>query len=195
MRRPKDHRPAILNAAAQLFGQKRFHEVLMDDVADAAGVAKGTVYRFYRTKEELLLAVCLFSLDELARELEQVAARPENARVRLSRMVESAHRYFRQRSDFFEVMQREWGHACLDKMSPFTARRAKARGIYARVIRDGQTTGEFRGVDAETAAGILMGMNRAMLHSGDSRHKPEKTARLVLDVFLSGIAVPKGARS
>jgi AcrR family transcriptional regulator len=195
MRRPTDHRPAILKAAARLFGHKRFHEVLMADIAAAAGIAKGTIYRFYRTKEELLADICLVLLDELAGDLERVAQQRVSARARLARMVECAIRHFRQRSDFFEVMQREWGHACLGKKTPFMARRARARGIYAGVIRDGQGAGEFRRVDPDTAADILMGMNRTILHFGDPQLPPERVARLILDVFLYGVAREKDGMS
>jgi len=194
MRRPKDHRPVILKAAARLFGQKRFHEVLMEDVADAAGVAKGTIYRFYPTKEALLVATCLVSLDELAGALHEVARRPESAKARLRRMCERAAQHFRQNHDFFEVLQREWGHACFDKGSPFMARRSTARGIYATVIRDGQAAGEFRAVHADTAADMLMGLNRAMREFGDPRLTPAQLAGLVVDVFLHGIGNAKGKK-
>lgn len=194
MRRPKDHRPAILSAAARLFRQKRFHEVLVEDVAAAAGVAKGTIYRFYRTKEELLAEICFVSLEELACDLARIARQPVRARVRLGRMVEGAARYFREHSDFFEVMQREWGQACLAKRSPFQTSRKKAREIYAGVIRDGQAAGEFRTVDARTAADMLMGMNRSMIHFGDSRLPPRRVAQLILEVFLGGIALLEGRR-
>lgn len=188
MRIAKDHRPAILSAAARLFGQKRFHQVLIDDVAAAAGIAKGTIYRYYRTKEDLLAGVCLVLLDDLAAELSHIAARNASARTRLQAMVRCALRHFRRRSDFFEVMQREWGRACLDPKSPVRQRRVRARRIYAGVIREGQAAGEFRRMDAGTAADILMGMNRTMLHFGDPRLPPEDAARLVVDVFLRGIA-------
>jgi TetR/AcrR family fatty acid metabolism transcriptional regulator len=194
MRTAKDHRPAILKAAAGLFGQRRFHEVLIEDVAAAAGVAKGTIYRFYRTKEELLAAICLVSLDELACDLERVATRPVSARERLRQMVGNAVRHFRRDSDFFEVMQREWGRACHGKGSPFMTRRAKARKLYANVIRSGQAAGEFRSIPAERAADLLMAMNRGMLCNGDKRLPAARVTGLILDVFLDGMAVSRGKR-
>jgi TetR/AcrR family transcriptional regulator, fatty acid metabolism regulator protein len=192
MRRAKDHRPAILDAAARLFQRKRFHEVLVADVAAEAGGAKGTIYRFYRTKEELLAATCFVSLEELASELAQMAELPENAQWRLDKMLEGAARYFREHTDYFEVMQREWGQACLQRKSRYLAYRAKTRAIFAKVIRDGQAAGEFREVEASSAADMLMGMNRSMLFFGDPRLSPARVARLVLEVFLRGISVPKG---
>ena len=41
----------ILEAAAQLFATHRYHEVRMEDVAAEAGVAKGTIYRYFKDKE------------------------------------------------------------------------------------------------------------------------------------------------
>lgn len=192
MRRPKDHRPAILNAAARLFRQKRFHEVLVEDVAEAAGVAKGTVYRFYRTKEELLAESCYVCLEELTCDLARIAQEPESARERLARMLEGAARYFREHSDFFDVLQREWGQACLQRKSRYLAYRSRTRAVFARVIRSGQAAGEFREVDTSAAADMLMGMNRSMLYFGDSRLSAARMAQLVLEVFLRGIAVPNG---
>ncbi|NBT62453.1 MAG: TetR/AcrR family transcriptional regulator, partial [Planctomycetia bacterium] len=43
----------ILAAAEVMFASKRFHEVLMEDIAIGAGVGKGTIYRYFKNKEEL----------------------------------------------------------------------------------------------------------------------------------------------
>jgi AcrR family transcriptional regulator len=192
MRRPKDHKPAILSAAARLFSQKRYHEVLMEDVAAAAQVGKGTIYRFYPTKEALLAALCLGSFDELTAELERQADAPQRASARLARMIEGVVRHFRQRSDVLEIIQREWSQACLMKMPAFAARRKKTRSLFARVIREGQAADEFRALDAEVAADMLMGMNRNLIRFGDPRLSPARAARMIIDVFLQGISVRKG---
>lgn len=47
----------ILDAAAELFAQKPFHEVRLDDIAAKARVGKGTVYLYWSSKEEVYLAV------------------------------------------------------------------------------------------------------------------------------------------
>lgn len=48
---------AILNAAYVLFGSKGFYETKMSEIAEQAGIAKGTVYLYFKSKEELFLAV------------------------------------------------------------------------------------------------------------------------------------------
>ncbi len=49
---------AILGAAAHLFSVREFRDVSIDDVARGAGLAKGTVYLYFRTKETLFLELC-----------------------------------------------------------------------------------------------------------------------------------------
>lgn len=56
--KPTEQRRAeILEAALGLFSSKGFHDTTMDEVANAAGVAKGTIYLYFQSKEHLLLAL------------------------------------------------------------------------------------------------------------------------------------------
>jgi AcrR family transcriptional regulator len=56
--KPTEQRRAeILEAALTLFSSKGFHETTMEEVANAAGVAKGTIYLYFQSKEHLLLAL------------------------------------------------------------------------------------------------------------------------------------------
>src|ERR1700687_2633793 len=45
----------ILEAAKQVFARKGFHDATMDDVAEEAGVAKGTLYLYFRSKREIFV--------------------------------------------------------------------------------------------------------------------------------------------
>ena len=46
-------RKRIIESAAKLFSQKSYHEVMMEDVAKLSSIAKGTVYNYFDSKEEL----------------------------------------------------------------------------------------------------------------------------------------------
>jgi AcrR family transcriptional regulator len=56
-RRPDDRYQELLEAALQVFAQKGYRNTRLDEVAEAAGVTKGTIYHYFDTKEELLLSV------------------------------------------------------------------------------------------------------------------------------------------
>jgi AcrR family transcriptional regulator len=190
MRPAKNHRPELLKAAARLFAQKQFHEVLMEDVADEAGVAKGTVYRFFCTKDDLYVAVCLEFLDELTAQLTEVAQRPDEPRIRLECMAILIFKYFHARRDFFQVMQREWGGT---HRNALLARRSSTRSLLAQVLKEGQQGGAFRdAVNPDLAADGLMGMIRNFVRFGDPRLTPDQMIPHLLDLFLHGMAASEG---
>ena len=68
MGRPRDERAdrAILSAALELMAEHGVHGLRIDDVADRAGVGKATIYRRYRSKEELVAAAVGALVSEIA---------------------------------------------------------------------------------------------------------------------------------
>lgn len=54
---PRDNRAAILEAALKTFAERGFHAATLEDIADAAGITKGTIYWYFKTKEALLSAI------------------------------------------------------------------------------------------------------------------------------------------
>ena len=88
------HRQQVLAAAAQLFGERGVEAVTMDEIAQAASVGKGTLYRRYADKGQLVLALmdaCVQRLqDQVAAELESSSRAPVLAQLEavLARMVD-----------------------------------------------------------------------------------------------------------
>jgi AcrR family transcriptional regulator len=78
--RRKDARPQeLLDAALALFVEKGFAASRMDEVAQRAGVSKGTLYLYYPSKEELFKAVVRHNLSSLIAEGQEVAANFEGS--------------------------------------------------------------------------------------------------------------------
>src|SRR5262249_24068290 len=95
----------ILAAAARLFATHRFHEARMEDIAAVAEVGKGPLYRYFKDKEELYLALleraALSLHDRLAQALAGVAA----PREQLVRLVETLLGYFDEQPHVLDLMQ------------------------------------------------------------------------------------------
>lgn len=62
---------AILDAAYELFGSRGFYETKMSEVAEHAGIAKGTVYLYFKSKEDLFMAVTRRDCEGFMLQLEQ----------------------------------------------------------------------------------------------------------------------------
>ena len=79
-RRRKEARPQeLLDAALELFVEKGFAGSRADEVAQRAGVSKGTLYLYYPSKEELFKAVVRHNLSSLIAEGEEVASSYEGS--------------------------------------------------------------------------------------------------------------------
>ena len=66
-------RDAILAAGERVFGRRDYSQVQMDDVAAACGVGKGTLYRYFPSKQALYLAVTFDGIEKLRDELARTA--------------------------------------------------------------------------------------------------------------------------
>jgi AcrR family transcriptional regulator len=67
-------REQIVGAASRVFAARPYHVVCMDDIAEGARVGKGTLYRYFPSKEDLYLGVVAEAFDLLIRRLERVEA-------------------------------------------------------------------------------------------------------------------------
>jgi AcrR family transcriptional regulator len=62
---PSTRRSEILRAAGEVFAQRGFHNTRISDIAGKAGVAQGTIYRFFDSKEELASGLVMAGLDAM----------------------------------------------------------------------------------------------------------------------------------
>jgi AcrR family transcriptional regulator len=99
-------RDDILRAAREVFFQRGFHTVTVDDIAAAAEVGKGTVYLYFDTKETILAHLLLEGLDMLVAELEAAYAADRRlaARTRLRRMAEAYLKFFQQNPEYYRLL-------------------------------------------------------------------------------------------
>jgi AcrR family transcriptional regulator len=76
-------RVAILQAAEKLFAARRFGEVKIDEIASAAGVGKGTLYLYFKNKEDLFAQMAIDGIDEMTVRIRVVAAMKSSYKERL----------------------------------------------------------------------------------------------------------------
>src|SRR5512141_1712894 len=84
---------AILGAAAAAFDAKDFHQVLTYDIAATAGIGKATLFRYFKTKEDLYFETLLSGFDELDAAI-GAAGPGGDARARLEHVAQEVLRVF-----------------------------------------------------------------------------------------------------
>jgi AcrR family transcriptional regulator len=188
MRIATDHREVILVTAARLFARKPFHEVLMDDVAEQAGIAKGTIYRHFPNKEELFSAMSFWYLETISAELEIVAGHKDPPLARLRQMVVRVVEVIQERQDFFQVMQRHELNLWAQKRDDFMARRTMIRSHFLNVMNEAIEQKALRvPFKAEIAADMLLGMIRSLLRFSVPQPTPDEAAGMAMHLFLNGL--------
>ncbi len=87
--RTGDKENAILDAAIQLFSEQGFNQTNMDQISRRAGIAVGTVYLYFKTKEEILSAIFERFLSGYDRELQEALSSPSSPQEKMKRLIET----------------------------------------------------------------------------------------------------------
>lgn len=82
-RQRQERAALILETAASVFAEKGYHETSMDDIAVRVGVAKGTLYQHFASKEELVFALFARQIEATQQMVDQVASSTLSAREKL----------------------------------------------------------------------------------------------------------------
>jgi len=191
-------RDAILRAATDVFAERGYFNAQVADVARAAGVAAGTVYLYFRSKDDLLVSIFEKTMREAIQEgrasveplkdpIERLTA---IARVHLDRMGRD-----RSLAVVFQVELRQ-STKFMERFSSTLLR--EYLGVIRAVIADGQKTGVFRKEINPTLAAKLFfgGLDEMATNWVLSRRKYSlvSEADAIVDVFVGGFRGKKGRR-
>lgn len=175
----------ILDAAAALFGRRRFHEVRMDDIAEEGDLGKGTLYRYFPDKDELYLALVKRSSDQYLDAIRAAATEPGDPESRLERVVAAIIAYFDNRPHLFALIQR--AEVMHHGRTPFSWLKARtdALDLILELFAAGRRVGQFRLRNPRLTAQLLLGSLRSVIRFGPFP-RPSGLAREIVDQFLFG---------
>src|SRR5579863_4593279 len=156
-------RERILAAALKLFAHEPYQAVTMDRVAAAAGVAKGTLYLYFPSKDALYLGVLNDGLDTAYRTY-QGSADPKLPVVeRMRRSIAVAVEFFDQRRDFLRFFATEEPRLAEARNRIIEGSRERGFNFFASLIEEGIRIGVFARVDPRLATLTIQGAIRSLL--------------------------------
>ena len=150
-------REKIINAAAELFSHKSYHEVMMEDVAKLISIAKGTVYNYFTSKEELYYSIMQVQMEKLISALKEKIESEESSLDSLRSFTTHLYTFMMMHQNFFLIYQKE----SLDNENFFSADLAALEKQLANIITGvfvrGKAEGVFRDVDEKFAVSLILG--------------------------------------
>ena len=155
----------IMAAAMQIFAKKGLKNTKMADIAVAAGIGKGTIYEYFRSRDTIFVEACnLFTIDmmdKMKSAAESDLAPPEKIKAMCEFFLKMTSQLSPEMAsimiDFWSEGIRgniENSHGLID-IGPLYD---EARQIYQQVLEDGTKQGHFRAMDTFSVASILIGM-------------------------------------
>lgn len=188
----EDTRRAILRCAAEVFSERPYHEVLIDEISTRLQVGKGTLYRYFASKEELYFATIVDGLEGMQDAIDATLRQS----APLERIIEALARtmigYFWERRDFFVLLYRHEAKLDPSERAEWQKNREDLVATVGR--RLAAELGDDR-IDPRLAVEMLFGMLRSVCLYRDESARIEDLARLVTTVFLNGVRSAGQARS
>jgi TetR/AcrR family fatty acid metabolism transcriptional regulator len=193
-----DKRAAILEAATAVFAERGFFNAQVADIARGAGIAAGTVYLYFRSKDEILTSIFDRTMkDAIAEGREAIAGLTDPverlraiARLHLERMGRD-----RSLAIVFQVELRQTTKF-MERFS--TTGLGDYLGLIQKTIEDGQARGAFRKtLSARTAAKIVFGALDEMATNwmlSRRRYSLPAQADAIVDLFINGVAPRSASR-
>jgi TetR/AcrR family fatty acid metabolism transcriptional regulator len=192
--RKAEKRLAILDGAVRVFAEKGFFNTTVAEIARAAGVADGTIYLYFKSKDDLLLSVFDEKMQLLCEEARKAIADAPTAAEALRRVCEVHLAAVQANPAVAAVLIVELRQSNAFVRNVEKPRLVEYLGIFGEIIRRGQANGEFR-KDAHQGA-----VKRALFGALDeialgwllARRKFDlsNTARETADMFVRGLSIP-----
>src|SRR5438094_2109474 len=185
----------ILEAARKVFADRGFHEATVDDIAEAAGVAKGTVYLYYESKRDVYFAALKFGISQMYSSLLQEIKKASTPEDKLKALIAAKLTYFDENRDFFKIYYSELGN--IPSTHPggiddeFKTLYVEQAGLVEAILREGVRKKVIRNLRIEQTAFAISDMIRGVVTHrilGWSKSKISQDVDFIFDLVWKGIA-------
>ncbi|MCY0870067.1 MAG: TetR/AcrR family transcriptional regulator [Firmicutes bacterium] len=189
---PANKYDEIAAAAVQLFYLKGYHATSVQDIADAVGLQKGSLYHYIGGKEELLQQIVTRAVMRFRQQIEHICDLPEPAPTRLRLAVRQHMRIVTGEVEMTTLLFRD---AFLLGGGQHEAIRVAMDGyteLWTRMISEGVTAGEFTTADAKLAALSLLGACNWAYRwfRRDGALSADQLADRMCELYLRGLLAP-----
>lgn len=190
-REKEQRREEILNAAQKVFFTKGLQAATMDEVAEVAELSKGTLYLYYKSKEDLYLAVMMRGMGILYSMFEPIALSQEPTVVKLVKMTEAYYEFFQKHCNYFRMFyffQNPQFHKQVSEemMQCCTGENQRVWELVVRVIQQGIDEGDLRSDISPMVMGVIVwsSANAIMMRMDTQREYFQTTMNVNLEDVL-----------
>lgn len=177
----------IIKAAAKLFSEKSFHDVKMDEIAEKLGIAKGTIYLYFKSKEKLYLEILEESYEDIEALLESEIAVDEPSSEKLKKVLGIIFNFYRRNLDVLKILSRDETHLIKEHFEFTEHWRLRRLKLYEKILEKGIKEGSFKVQNPKLTALIIFGLVRSVMFFYSTEKSTIDIADEVYNVITKGI--------
>jgi len=185
-------REQILQAALACFSDKGYHQTTMDDIVKESGLSKGSLYWYFKSKQELFISLIDWFMTGVGEEVFQAWTDEMSAAEKIRAMIGAFVNESEQYIPFFKITLDFWAQTSEDEQlrQIFDSILDQFQAQLSALIEEGVANGQFRPVDAPALSLALLGMvDSLVLYRTLLGEKIEvrASAEVTLEVLLAGL--------
>jgi len=191
----------ILHAAMKVFARNGVVKTKMIDVATEAGVGKGTIYEYFRSKEEIFTSAFTMIFDHMESQIIEVLAREEDPVVQLKLLVDTTIKEsMHGGGEFAEIIMEFWAEGVRNKdenvLAVIDLKKiySKYRSMLKVILKNGIDKGVFKKMDTNHLSAVLIAALDGIYLQWILDRKAiniSKVSKVLLDSFIEGICLRK----
>lgn len=185
----------IIKAATKIFARKGFHQTKMDEIAEAAKVAKGTLYYNYASKSKLFAATVTAGMEEImdkiSRELESDLPFMEHFRLLISNTI----RIYLKNKEVIRIYVNELSSGIdAEALAEIKKVRRRFLRFVTNTLQTGQEMGYLKPLHRQISATLLVGMVDALCNNQlgpEENYELEEIIETVIPILSTGMLNPE----
>jgi len=193
MARNLDKKPQIIDAAIKVFANKGFYNSKVADVAREAGIADGTIYNYFKNKDDLLISLFELKVEELLDKFKNALIPFKTAKEKLCGFISLYFELMEEQQDLAEVLQVELRQSSKFIKDYHPQKFFDFLNIIGDIIKEGQQNGEFdSALPVNTTKLAIFGsideLARQWILSFENKFDLKQTADRVASIFIKGMS-------
>ncbi|MGB3860938.1 MAG: TetR/AcrR family transcriptional regulator [Candidatus Aminicenantaceae bacterium] len=205
--RERENKQFILNAAENVFAKKGFALATMDDIAEAAQFSKATLYRYFKSKQEMFMEIIVNAFDEAYKNSVKIQEKDINSSEKLRELIHYILGYYQRKKNLsrifimeqsamkkllkIDVSKQGW-HSNHHPQVPQVLRKKMEEifNVMVTIVEEGIRSGEFREMNPKEVCYILGALLRGFHFKGPIHEKElplNQSTDLIHDFVLHGI--------
>jgi len=183
----------ILDAAIALINREGFAHLTMEQVAAAAGVAKGTVYLYFKDKDELLFRTILRLTELMSKRLETAISEELGIEEQLLQLARVLMDIVSENAEILEMVHRRGNDCCGEHSEEIHKHFHELLGMVSRRFTVAMKRGEIVPADTNLLAFLYLKLitTAAACSSQKKDFQIKADAQTLVDLFLNGISMRK----